>query len=130
MSPIPLRGEFTATVGGVPTAFDTTLGTIARIEESCGGRSVLEIVNAVVVGRRAADQIALLAAALQASGQPQTEAEAIARRATVPEAEAFVLALMGALGFKLTPRAAEGGEQGPLDGSSGGGAGASSPLAA
>ncbi|MCW6510986.1 GTA-gp10 family protein [Lichenifustis flavocetrariae] len=130
MTPNPLRGEFSATIGGVPSAFDTTLGTIARIEEACGGRSILDVVNGVVIGRRAADQMTLLSAALQATGQPPAEAEAIAARATVPEAEAFILALMGALGFKLTPRAGEAGEQGPLDGSSAGDAGASSPSAA
>jgi hypothetical protein len=128
MTPNPLRGEFSATIAGEPAAFDTTLGTIARIEEACGGRSVLEIVNGVVVGRRAADQMALLAAALQAAGRTPRDAEAAARRATVPEAEAFILALMGALGFKLTPQAGE--AESPLDESSAGAAGASSRSAA
>jgi hypothetical protein len=123
-----LRGEFTATLAGEPIRFDTTLATVARIEEACGGRSVLEVVNAVVVGRRAADQIALLSAALGAAGCP--EAEAVAARTTVPEAEAFVLALMGALGFRLTPRTEAGEVADPLAGPSAGADGALSRSAA
>lgn len=127
-----LRGEYKAVIGGVPFAFDTTLGTIARIEEACGGRSILQIISGVVTERRAADQIALLAAALHASGKDAAEAGAAAARATVPEAEAFVLALMGALGFKLTSRAGEdgAGDRDPLDGASAGDGGGSSPSAA
>lgn len=123
-----LRGEYSATIAGTPHAFDTTLGSIARIEEICGGRSILELLGEVVGARRAADQMALLGAALKASGH----AEATAARATVAEAEGFVLALMGALGFRLTPKDQEGApaEQGPLPGSSDGGAGGSSHSAA
>ena len=125
MTPNTLRGEFTATLGGSPVQFDTRLGTVARLEEHCGGRAVLEIVNTVVTGRRAADQMALIAGALQAVGH--AEAEALAARTTVPEAEAFILALMGALGFELTPHPAE--ERDPLDGGPAGGAGGNSPSA-
>lgn len=125
-----LRGTFTASLGGCQASFDTTLGTIARIEEGCGSRSIMEIVNGVVLGRRATDQMALLAAALQATGKSADEAGAAAARATVPEAEVFILALMGALGFKLTARAEEAEGSGPLDESSAGAAGASSPSAA
>ena len=128
MIPNLLRGEFSATFSGNPARFDTTLGTVARIEELCGGRSILEVVNAVVTGRRAVDQMTLLAGALKAIGRAPAEAEAIAARATVPEAEAFILALMGALGFTLTPAPAE--ERDPLDGSPGGDGGGNSPLAA
>jgi hypothetical protein len=130
MPPNALRGEFIASLGGDPIAFDTTLGTIARLEDACGGRSVLEVVNGVVVSRRAADQIALLTATLLAAGRPTAEAERMARLATVPEAEAFILALMGALGFKLTPQAAAAGESDPLDGAPAGSDGAPSRSAA
>ena len=126
MTPNILRGEFTATLGGSPVRFDTRLGTVALIEEHCGGRAILEVVNTVVTGRRAAEQMALIAGALGAVGH--TEAEALAARTTVPEAEAFILALMGALGFELTPHAAE--ERDPLDGAPAGAAGGNSPSAA
>ena len=121
-----LRGEFTATLAGEPCLFDTTLGTIARIEESCGDRAVVEIVNRVGIGRRAVDQAGLLAAALVTRGCPEEEAAALAARVTVTEAEAFILALMGALGFALQPRTGEGrlSEPSPLHEPSGGGAGA------
>lgn len=125
-----LRGDYAATLGGIPLTFDTMLGTIARIEETCGGRSIMEIVNGVVTGRRAADQMALLSAVLQTGGKPRAEAEQIAAKSTVPEAEAFILALMGALGFKLTSRAGEAQEHDPLDGSRDGAAGANSLSAA
>ena len=123
-----LRGEFTAVLAGETHAFDTTLATIAAIEEACEGRSIMEIVSGVVVGRRAADQIALLAAALRAAGRSPTEATALARRTTVPEAEAYVLALMGALGFKVA-RSGEGEAAGqvPLDEAPAGASGGSSP---
>ncbi len=122
-----LRGEYIATLGGASFAFDTTLGTIARIEEACGGRSIMDIVGEVVIGRRAADQMALLAAALHAAGH----AEAAAARATVAEAEAFILALMGALGFRLAPRGeAAAPDQSPLAGSNDGDDGANSRSAA
>ncbi len=60
MSLDTLRGAYAATLSGERQVFDTTLGTIARIEEACGGRSVMEVVTGVVTGRRAADQMALL----------------------------------------------------------------------
>jgi hypothetical protein len=121
-----LRGEFTAMLAGKPFLFDTTLGTVARIEESCGDRAVVEIVNRVVIGRRAVDQAGLIAAALVTRGCPEGDAAALAARVTVPEAEAFILALMGALGFALQPRTGEGqpGEPSPLHGPNAGGAGA------
>lgn len=125
--PNSLRGEFTVPIGGTPAGFDTTLGTVARIEELCGG-AILEVVNRVVTGRRAADQMALLSGALKAGGRSAEEAEALAERATVPEAEAFILALMGALGFALTPEPQEGRD--PLDGSPAGDGGGNSPSAA
>lgn len=124
-----LRGDYAATLAAVPYTFDTTLGTIAQIELACGDRSITEVIGGVVNGRRAADQIALLAAALGAAGV--ADAQSVAKHASVPEAEAFVLALMAALGFRLTPRSAdEGVDQGPLDGSNAGDAGASSRSAA
>lgn len=127
-----LRGEYKATIGGASFAFDTRLGTIARIEDACGGRSILQVISGVVTERRAAEQITLIAAALQAAGKSAAEAGSVAAHATVPEAEAFVLALMGALGFKLAARAGEGGAGGqdPLDGSSAGDDGGSSLSAA
>lgn len=123
-----LRGEFAATIAGERIAFDTTLGTVARIEASCGDRSIMAVIGGVVTGRRAGDHIALLAAALAASGHSDPQAGAAAT--TVSEAEAFILALMGALGFTLVPRAGEGAAADPLDGSSAGVAGAPSRSAA
>ena len=123
-----LRGEFATTLAGDPYRFDTTLGTIAQIEDACGGRAIVAIVNDVVIGRRAADQAALIAAALATRGCPAEDAARLAARTTVPEAEAFILELMGALGFALQPKAGEGrsGEPTPLDGPSAGAAGAPS----
>ncbi len=40
-----LRGEFQATLGGEPVAFDTTLGTIASIEDRCGDLPIVDIIN-------------------------------------------------------------------------------------
>ncbi len=94
-----LRGEYTAILGGEVLAFDTSLGTVALIEERCGSVSIVEAINKAVFGRRAADQMALIAGALAASGHADPEARA-ARSAAV-EAEAFVLALMEALGFEV-----------------------------
>ena len=121
-----LRGEFAATLAGDLYRFDTSLGTIAQIEEACGGRAIVTIVNDVVIARRAADQAALIAAALATRGCPAEDAIRLAARTTVPEAEAFILALMGALGFALQPREGRSGEPIPLDGSSAGAAGAPS----
>ena len=126
----PLRGEFATSLAGEPYQFDTSLGTIAQIEEACGGRAIVAIINDVVIGRRAADQAALIAAMLTTRGCPAEDATRLAARATVPEA--FILALMGALGFALQPRNGEGrsGEPTPLDGSSAGAVGAPSLSAA
>ena len=122
-----LRGEYTSTLAGERFTFDTTLGTIACIEEACGGRSITDVLATVVGGRRAADQLALLGAALKAGGHD----EAAAAHATLPEAEAFILALMGALGFRLAPREeGEAAAQNPLAESDDGGTGASSRSAA
>ena len=126
MTPNRLRGEFSAVFDGHTIAFDTTLATVARIEDGCGGHTILEMVNRVVTGRRAADQMLLLTAALAAVGH--AEAEALAAKATVPEAEAFLLALMGALGFTLTRE--PGAVSDPMDGSPAGDAGGNSPSAA
>lgn len=125
-----LRGEFTAPIGGKTYSFGTTLGAIAQIEANCGDRSIMEIVGSVVSGRRAAEQLALIAAALKVTGV--TDAETVAATADVPEAEGFTLALMGALGFRLTPRGGEGSsaDAPPLPASNAGGAGASSRSAA
>lgn len=123
-----LRGEYEATLGGETLRFDTTLGTIASIEERCGDLPILEIVNRAVQGRRARDRMSLLAAAIEAAGRSAGEAEALAAAAAVAEAERFILALMGALGFEIAPRAPEV-HQRPLDGASSGGAGGSSPSA-
>ena len=123
-----MRGEFEAKVGGETVRFDTRLGTIAAIEDRCGDIGIVEIVNKVVFGRRAKDQIALLAAALVTRGCGDEEAEKRATAASVAEAEAFILALMGALGFEIAPRRA--GEARPLGGASDGTDGGSSPSAA
>lgn len=123
-----LRGEFQAAIGGEPIRFDTTLGTIASIEDRCGDTGIVEIINKAVFGRRARDQIALLAAALAVKGCGGEEAEARAASASVAEAEAFILALMGALGFEVAPRRLE--EARPLDGASVGRDGAGSRSAA
>ncbi len=107
--PNPLRGEFAAVLGGEPVQFYTTLGTVALIEERCGGVPIVEAINKAVFGRRAADGMALIAGALAAVGHP--EAEALAARTATVEAEAFVLALMGALGFEVVRK---GEASGPL----------------
>lgn len=106
-----LRGEYTAILCGEALAFDTSLGTVALIEERCGGVGIVEAINKAVFGRRAADQMALIAGALTASGHDDPEGLA-ARSATV-EAEAFVLALMEALGFEVV-RKREGSAAGPF----------------
>ena len=126
-----LRGEFDATIGGEFCAFDTT----PRHDRAHRGglRRALDHGDR----RRRRDRAAgpptrspLLAAAL-ARGRGTRRPQALAARATVAEAEAFILALMGALGF--TAGAARGGggtDQSPLDGSSDGDAGANSRSAA
>ena len=96
---------------------------------------IVEAINRAVFGRRAADALALIAGALAAVGRD--DAEALASRTASVEAEAFVLALMAALGFELArrPAAAEGdrgpfaptpGSAGPMIGA-GGGASPSAP---
>jgi hypothetical protein len=126
----PLRGEFEAVLAGESCRFDTRLATIAAIEAACGNRAVVEVLNDIILGRRAKDQMALIAAAL-ASVDPQREdAEQCAGRATVGEAEAFILALVFALGFTITAPKGEKGESHPLAGPSAGGAGGSLRSAA
>lgn len=124
-----MRGEFESEVGGERIAFDTNLGTIAAIEDRCGDLPIVEIVNKAVFGRRARDQMALLAAALGTTGRTIEDADALAARAGVLEAERFILALMSALGFEVARRQQEGAER-PLGGASSGAAGGSSPSAA
>ncbi len=123
-----LRGTFEATIGGELLRFDTRLGTIAAIEERCGDRPIVEIVNTAVFGRRARDRIALLAATIAATGRDAAEADALAAGATMTETEGFILALMGALGFTVAPRGEEGGSS-PLAGASTGADGGNSPSA-
>lgn len=107
-APNPLRGEFVAALAGESVAFDTTLRTVALVEERCGGVPIVAAIEAAVFGRRAADALALIAGALAAMGRP--DAEALAGRTAAVEAEAFVLALMAALGFEVARRpAGEGG---------------------
>ena len=100
-----LRGEYSAILGGELLAFDTSLGTVALIEERCGGVNLVEAVNKAVFGRRAADQMALIAGALTASGHD--DPETCAARTAAVEAEAFVLALMEALGFEVVRKPEE-----------------------
>ena len=125
-----LRGEFETTIAGELRRFDTRLSPIAAIEEACGGRAVVEVLNGVILGRRARDQIPLISAALAASDPERDDAEERAAPATVGEAEAFVLALVFALGFKVADRGTGEGAGVPLDASRNGRAGASSPSAA
>lgn len=109
-----LRGEFAAVLGGERVAFDTTLGTVALIEERCGGVPIVQAIEKAVFGRRASDALALIAGALAAMGRE--DAEALAARTAAVEAEGFVLALMGALGFELARRPAGEGAALPLAG--------------
>ncbi len=98
-------------LSGEPLAFDTSLGTVALIEERCGGVSIVEAINKAVFGRRAADQMALIAGALEARGH--ADPGGLAARCAAVEAEAFVLALMEALGFEVV-RKGEGSAAGPF----------------
>ncbi len=125
-----LRGEFTAAVAGEPHRFDTRLATVAAIEDACGDRPIVEVLNGVVLGRRARDVIPLIAAALAAAEPGRPDAAALARRATVEEGEVFVLGLILALGFTVAPHGEGGATSSPLDGAPDGGAGASSRSAA
>ncbi len=125
--PNALRGEFAAVLAGERVAFDTTLQTVALIEERCGGVPIVQAIERAVFGRRAADTLALIAGALAAVGRE--DPERLAARTAMVEAEAFVLALMGAMGFELAPRpAGEGGAPFPVAPTSGA-AGAASPSA-
>lgn len=103
----PLRGEFAAVLAGERIAFDTTLQSVALIEERCGAVPIVEAINRAVLGRRAPDLLALIAGALAAAGR--ADAEALAGRTASVEAEAFVLALMAALGFEVAARPSAGG---------------------
>ena len=122
-----LRGDFEVPIAGGLRRFDTCLGSIAMIEDRCGDLSIVEIVNRAVFGRRARDQRTLIAAALITVGHEPAEADTLAGRASVAEAEGFILALMGALGFEIAPRR-DGGDVPLADASSGPGGG-SSPSA-
>ena len=122
-----MRGEFEATIAGARHRFDTRLGTMAAIEAACGDRAVVDVLNAIIVGRRAADQIPLLAAALAGADPAPDDPDRCAAEATVGEAEAFVLALIFALGFKVGEGGA--GAKTPLDAATSGGDGAPSPSA-
>ncbi len=99
-----LRGEFAAVLAGERIAFDTTLQTVALIEERCGGVPIVQAIETAVFGRRAADTLSLIAGALAARGR--ADAEALAARTAAVEAEGFVLGLMAALGFELGRRPA------------------------
>ena len=110
--------------------FDTRLSTVAAIEQACGDRAVVEVLNRVIAGRRARDQIPLIAAALAAADPAQADPESVAASATVSEAEAFVLALVFALGLTVAGERREGNGDGPLDRTSDGADGASSRSAA
>ena len=127
-----LRGEFTAVLAGERIAFDTTLQTIALIEERCGGVPIVQAIEKAVFGRRAADTLALIAGALASVGRE--DAEALAAQTASVEAEAFMLALMAALGFELARRLAGEGETLPFgeptaNAPKAGGAGAALPSA-
>lgn len=125
-----LRGEFEATIAGELCRFDTRLSTIAALEAACGDRAIVEVLNGIIVGRRARDQIPLLAAALACAEPPHPQPDALAANANVGEAEAFVLALIFALGFTVGAGSTKGGDGAPLDGASTGGAGGSLRSAA
>ena len=125
-----LRGEFTTPIAGEPCRFDTRLATIAAIEEACGDRAVVEVLNGIVLGRRARDLIPLIAAALAAAEPWRADPQGQAAQASVEEAEAFVLALILALGFSIGEGRREPPDARPLDGAPDGGAGANSRSAA
>ncbi len=124
----PMRGEFAVLVAGELCRFDTRLATIATIEAACGDRPIVEVLNGIIAGRRARDVIPLLSAALAAADPPHPDGDALASRASIGEAEAFVLALIFALGFTVG-RDGEGGNQPPLPQTSPGALGGSSPSA-
>lgn len=128
----PMNGEFAVLVAGELCRFDTRLSTVAAVEAACGDQPIVEILNGIVRSRRARDVIPLLAAALRCAEPPPRDPDAFANNATVGEAEAFVLALVFALGFTVGLPGArrEEGADGPLDAGSAGGAGAPSRSAA
>lgn len=124
------RGEFETAIAGEMVRFDTKLSTVAAIEQACGDRAVVAVLNDIIAGRRARDQIPLIAAALTAADPARPDPEAFAASATVGEAEAFVVALVFALGLTVAGERRGGGIEIPLDRSSDGTDGASSPSAA
>lgn len=124
-----LRGEFIASIAGEPCRFDTRLATIAAIEEACGDRPIVEVLNGIVLGRRARDLIPLVAAALSAAEPWRADAAEVAAQATIEEAETFMLALLVALGFTVEQGHGEASPP-PLDDGTDGDGGASSPSAA
>ena len=87
------------------------------------------MLNRIVAERRARDVIPLLEAALAAADPPHADAAARASRASIGEAEAFVLALVFALGFSVG-RPGEGGSTPPLPDATSGSRGAPSRSAA
>ncbi len=119
-----MRGEFEASVAGTLHRFDTTLASVAAIEDRCGDASIVDILNRAVTGRRARDLSDLLTAALAASGLAPDAASSLAGGASLAEAESFVLALIAALGFEVGRRERDG--ERPLAGASNGGDGGSS----
>lgn len=124
-----LRGEFIVPIAGESCRFDTRLGTIAAIEDACGDRPIVEVLNGIVLGRRARDLIPLVAAALAAAEPWRADAADLAAQATIEEAETFMLALLVALGFTVGQGNGESAPS-PLDDEPDGDAGASSPSAA
>ncbi len=122
-----MRGEFEALIAGKRYRFDTRLSTVASIEAACGDRAVVDVLNGIIVGRRVRDQIPLLGAALACADPAPEDPTQAAAQATVGEAEAFILALVVALGFKVGAREGRGGTQPPLDDPASGGNGGPSP---
>ena len=112
-------------MAGTLHRFDTTLASVAAIEDRCGDASIVDILNRTVTGRRARDLSDLLAAALVASGVAPEAASELAGGASLAEAESFVLALIAALGFEVGRRGRE--SERPLAGASSGDNGGSSP---
>ena len=124
-----MRGEFEAAVAGEFFRFDTRLSTVAAIEAACGDRAIVDVLNGIIAGRRARDQIPLIEAALAAADPACENVAALAGRATVGEAEAFILALIFALGFTVGAKGEAAGGPAPLDARSNGASGAASRSA-
>ncbi len=126
-----IRGEFQTPIAGRLFRFDTRLSTVAAIEDACGDRAIVDVLNGIITGRRARDQIPLIGAALAAAVPEPDEPAALAAQASAGEAEAFILALVFALGFSIAaPAAAEDRQASPLAEPSAGDAGGSSRSAA